>query len=81
MVNSNIGPNLTHLRDIRLQNLDDLEFDLTVCWPLQPRCWPGKKKVAAGPGRGLGLWSIQGDSLAAVIQSNAPLGNESTINT
>ncbi len=29
MVNSNIGPNSAHLRDIRLQNFGDLEFDLS----------------------------------------------------
>ncbi len=29
MFNSNIGPNYTHLRDIGLQNLGDLEFDLS----------------------------------------------------
>ena len=29
MVNSNIGPNLASLRDIRLQNLSYLDFDLS----------------------------------------------------
>ncbi len=29
MLNSNIGPNSAALRDIRLQNIDDLDFDLS----------------------------------------------------
>ncbi len=39
MVNSNIVPNLVPIRDIRLQNLGDLEFDLSrslkvnAMWP------------------------------------------------
>ena len=30
MVNSNIGPNLAPLRDIRLWNPSDLDFDLSM---------------------------------------------------
>ena len=29
MVNGNIGPDLVPLRDIRLENLSDLDFDLS----------------------------------------------------
>ena len=29
MIDSNLGPNSAHLRDIRLRNLSDLDFDLS----------------------------------------------------
>ena len=37
MVNSNIGPNLVPLRDIRLQNPSELDFDFTKS--LKVKCY------------------------------------------